>query len=51
MVKRMREEKIKKETFKDVLLHAYKLGNESKNMNVSIFIEEIKQQLVITNGK
>lgn len=46
----MRKE-TKKENLKDILLFAYKLGNESENMNVSILIEEIKQQIVMTTGK
>ncbi|WP_342613892.1 hypothetical protein [Peribacillus frigoritolerans] len=47
----MKSEKIKMENFKDILLYAYNLGNESEDMKVSILIEEIKQQLVITNCK
>ncbi|MBT2616207.1 MULTISPECIES: hypothetical protein [unclassified Bacillus (in: firmicutes)] len=42
--------KAKKENFKDILLVAYKLGNQS-DMKVSILIEEIKQKIVMTNGK
>ncbi|MED3912193.1 hypothetical protein P4597_24075 [Peribacillus simplex] len=40
----------KRANFKDILLVAYKLGNET-DMKVSILIEEIKQQIVMTNGK
>ena len=51
MVKRMEQEDLNKEKFKDLLLHAYKLGTESENMKVSNLIEEIKQQLVVSNRK
>lgn len=42
--------KVKKENFKDILLVAYNLGNQS-DMKVSILIEEIKKNIVMTNGK
>lgn len=42
--------KAKKENFKDILLVAYNLGNQSE-MKVSILIEEIKQKIVMINGK
>ncbi|WP_161809711.1 hypothetical protein [Peribacillus muralis] len=45
------KQQIQKENFKDILLYAYKLGNESDDMKLSLLIEEIKQQLVISKGK
>lgn len=51
MVKKMEEEELNKEHFKNLLLYAYKLGTEAENMNVYNLIEEIKIQLVASNSK
>lgn len=37
---------IQQQKFKEILFNAYKLGNEVENINLTILIEEIQQQLI-----
>ncbi len=39
-------EKLTQQQFQEILMHIYKRGQESKNVEVKCLIEEIKQQLI-----
>ncbi|MFE5321209.1 hypothetical protein ACFQ88_21120 [Paenibacillus sp. NPDC056579] len=38
------------EQMKDIMLHAYQLGNESEHIGVKDLVEEIKQQILSALG-